>query len=1003
MLEKPDKTYFYKCFSSLFAISICLVGIFLVLSFINEKKHRRTQLTSEAIGHLKAEQKLASDVLDSIISDLLTLARSPDAEMTIEGGTPPNNLLDNLLIFSRNKRVYDQIRYLDKTGQEIVRINYNNGEPGAVLAEKLQNKSMRYYFKDAIKLGVGEVFISPFDLNIENDKIEEPLKPMIRFGTPIFDKQGNKKGLFLLNYLGAELISVFDRKDSKRFESLLVLNKNGYWLKGQSSDQEWAFMYEGKQEVTFANMFPAAWKQIQNSDFGQFDFQEGLITFTTVYPLLGVSAFSSNNVPINPSENRMGLPREKQHFWKIVHHIPKETFNSISKSHIVNLLWLFVTISFVVIVVSWNFANVMMRRRTSTIALVESEERFKALHDASFGGILIHDQGIILDCNKGLSDITGFTNEELIGMDGFKLIAQDSLSKVLRNIKSGTEKQYEVEAIRKDDSVFPLLIRGKNIPYKNRTVRVIEFRDITERKRDLLALEESEEMFRALFEQTGGCSMILEPNANGIPTVLDANTAACKAHGYTRDEMIGMPVSDLSDEEDTRLCMDKTQHILSGKALNTENVNVRKDGSTFPVAVFANVVRFKNKSPLILSNEFDISDRVNAETERQLLEKQLQQAQKMEAIGTLAGGIAHDFNNILSAIYGFTQLASMYIAKPDKQKESLDNIRQAADRASKLVKQILTFSRQSNQEKIPLPISNLAKEVVAMLSHTLPSTIDISQEITSSWAIKGDPTQIHQVLMNLCTNAYHSMRQGGGTLRIRVIDKELGKTKRLRGYTVPPGTYIMICVSDSGTGMDDNTMKKIFDPFFTTKEVGDGTGLGLAVVHGIVSDHKGYTLVDSQLGVGTTFQIYLPVLEKKDVHAITEDTSNYGLQGSERILFVDDEIDMQEIASTVFQSYGYQATVFGDPIEALQHFKSVSDKFDLLITDMTMPKMTGIELIHKVLEITPRLPVILCTGYSDLINAENAHKQGITNFVEKPYTMSKLLSITRKAMGTLGQ
>jgi len=209
MPRKPDKTHFFKCFSALFVTTLCLVSILLVIFFINGKKHRRIELASEAVGHLKAEQRLVKDVLDSITSDLLTLAKSSDAEKTIESGTPPNNLLENLLIFSRNKRVYDQIRYLDKTGQEVVRVNYNNGKPTVVPTEKLQNKAGRYYLKDVIKLEMGEVFISPFDLNIEHGKIEEPIKPMIRFGTPIFDNQGNKKGILLLNYLGAELISAY--------------------------------------------------------------------------------------------------------------------------------------------------------------------------------------------------------------------------------------------------------------------------------------------------------------------------------------------------------------------------------------------------------------------------------------------------------------------------------------------------------------------------------------------------------------------------------------------------------------------------------------------------------------------------------------------------------------------------------------------------------------------------------------------------------------------------
>jgi len=994
MPRKPDKTHFFKCFSALFVTTLCLVSILLVIFFINGKKHRRIELASEAVGHLKAEQRLVKDVLDSITSDLLTLAKSSDAEKTIESGTPPNNLLENLLIFSRNKRVYDQIRYLDKTGQEVVRVNYNNGKPTVVPTEKLQNKAGRYYLKDVIKLEMGEVFISPFDLNIEHGKIEEPIKPMIRFGTPIFDNQGNKKGILLLNYLGAELISVIERKDSKYYESLLVLNNNGYWLRGQNSDQEWGFMYEDKQEVTFANIFPAAWEQIQNAEFGQFDFNGGLITFTTVYPLLEAATFSSMTDLVIPSGNRKGLLEEKQYFWKIVHHIPMETFRSIYKSHTINLLWLFITLSFVVAVISWIFATVMTKKRLDVIALTESEERFKALHDASFGGISIHDKGIILECNRGLADITGYSKSELIGVNGLLLIADKSKSDVMDKILSGYEKPYEAIGLRKSGEEYPVRIEARNITYKNKTVRIVEFRNIAEQKK----AEEALRLTRYSIEHASDAVFWSTPDAR----IVDVNEAACKSLGYTRQELLKLSLPDVAPRCQEEVWTKKLTELRLGGSLKFESEHLAKDGRLIPVEIVSNYVQFGTVER-IFDFVRDITDRKLAEEENAMLEVQLQQAQKMEAIGTLAGGIAHDFNNILSSIYGYTQLARMHIANPEQQKESLDGVRQAADRAKKLVKQILTFSRKGKQEKLQLSISNLAKEVVAMLRQTVPSTIDISHEISSSATILADPTQIHQVLMNLCTNAYQSMRQEGGTLRIRVIDEELGKAKILWGKTVPPGKYTMICVSDSGTGMDDNTMKKIFDPFFTTKIVGDGTGLGLAVVHGIVADHQGYVLVDSKRGIGTTFQVYLPVSDKNAVKAITESVPHYGLQGSERILFVDDENDIQEIFGKVFRKYGYQATIFGDPEEALAHFNGASDQFDLLITDMTMPKMTGIELIHKVLKIRPNLPVVLCTGYSDLINAEDAHKQGITNFVEKPFTMSHLLYITRSAMRNFEQ
>ncbi len=256
---------------------------------------------------------------------------------------------------------------------------------------KLQNKAGRYYFKNTMELAEGELFISPFDLNIEHGKVEQPVKPMIRFGTPVFDRQGNKSGVVLLNYLGADLISILKRGDVGSYSQLLLLNKEGYWLKGSNPNKEWGFMYEDKQEVTFANKFSDTWERILSSESGQIDFKGGVIVFNTIYPLTEATVSSLRTDSVKPSEKRADLHTNKQYFWKIAHHIPPEQFGYFSKNYTVSLLWLFVTISFVVAVISWIYATIVMRRRSSVVELKESEARFKALHDASFGGVIIHD------------------------------------------------------------------------------------------------------------------------------------------------------------------------------------------------------------------------------------------------------------------------------------------------------------------------------------------------------------------------------------------------------------------------------------------------------------------------------------------------------------------------------------------------------------------------------------------------------------------------------------
>lgn len=376
---------------------------------------------------------------------------------------------------------------------------------------------------------------------------------------------------------------------------------------------------------------------------------------------------------------------------------------------------------------------------------------------------------------------------------------------------------------------------------------------------------------------------------------------------------------------------------------------------------------------------------------KEKLEEDLRQSQKMEAIGTLAGGIAHDFNNILTAIFGYTELATRHFANKDKLENDLEQIRLASERAKSLVQQILTFSRKTGQTKEPLQISLIIKETVKLMRSSLPSTIEIKTQMSAKeQTILADPTQIHQILLNLFTNAHHAMVNNGGIISVSLQEKEFFENDRFLGEKVPPGTYLELEVSDTGSGMDEVTKEKIFEPYFTTKATGEGTGLGLATVHGIVNEHHGVIQVYSEIGKGTSFRLYFPVNDIKTTSKTPQIPAYESTGSSKHILFVDDEEIILSVAKESFPSYGYQITTFSQPEKALSDFRQNPGKYDLLVTDMTMPGMTGAELSQKIMALAPELPVILCSGYSALIDKESALAIGIRKYISKPITIGTL-------------
>ena len=506
-------------------------------------------------------------------------------------------------------------------------------------------------------------------------------------------------------------------------------------------------------------------------------------------------------------------------------------------------------------------------------------------------------------------------------------------------------------------------------------------------------LRESEGRYRSLFNQSFVGIFVHDRQGR----ILDVNQMACRQSGYTREELLALTVFDLHPDKKNRdWILDQWHQWEPENRFTLETEHRHKNGHTYPVEISTGIMRHENNE-LMLAVVYDLSERKKFEQEKAALEAQLQRAQKMEAIGTLAGGIAHDFNNILFPIIGRCEMLLDDLSDESEVKPHIQSIMESANRAAGLVKQILAFSRQSEAGRMPVRIQKIIEEVLALVRHSIPSTIDLSLAIDETReAVMADAGQIHQVLMNLISNAYHAMENNGGRLEIGLKTVEIGPDSDVK-TGLPPGRYVDLYVSDTGTGIEEKIMGRIFDPYFTTKGTGKGTGLGLAVSYGIVKKHGGQIQAVSSPGRGSTFHVYLPVMKTRFVEqAREENTILRG--GSEHILFVDDEYEIVSSIVPMLERLGYRVSARTGSIDALEDFRKEPDGFDLLVTDMTMPNMTGVQLVGEVHRIRPDLPVILCTGFSHQINEENAGQLGINAFVMKPLVRDQLASLIRRIL-----
>lgn len=672
-----------------------------------------------------------------------------------------------------------------------------------------------------------------------------------------------------------------------------------------------------------------------------------------------------------------------------------------------------------------SIGELEVHRKTGEILTIESSVSFAELHGERFAVGIFRDvtsrkkknalmkvlslaversdeivfmtdtKGVFTYVNPAFSKLYGYESNEVVNVRTPSILKGGALEDVAykefwRTISSGGIYKSEFRNRTKQGTFVTVEVcvsatideRGELLGY------LALQRDVTDRKAAEAAIRQSEAQFRAVVETINEGLIVTDVEGR----ITYVNPRMAEFCGSKVSDVLGKSVLDyVAPHWRDQVAQRMRERIDFGHSSRYEIEIMRADGGYVWVQVGASPWKDSEGRTIgtfaVLS---DVSDRKHSEEVRANLENQLRQAQKMEAIGTLAGGIAHDFNNILTPIIAYTDLVLAQIEEESQVREDLQKVMSAAQRAKELVKQILTFSRQTEQTRYPLQVSSIVKEALKLLRASLPSTIEIVESIEQTNEIIADPTQIHQIILNLSTNAFWAMKEYGGKLIVTLEDVEFLPETPLPCLDLVPGKYVRLTIRDTGCGMSPDVLSRVFEPFFTTKSVGEGTGLGLPVVHGIVTSSGGSIRVESEPGVGTSFEIYFPSAPKSD--SLEQNYLPEPPHSTGHLLVIDDEAEIAAACSRALERYGYHVTSRTSSQDALDAFVALSDEIDAVVTDFTMPHMTGLQLARKIRAYRADIPIIVMTGYSPFVNESNWKDLGFDAFVPKPIVIKELAS-----------
>jgi PAS domain S-box-containing protein len=636
-------------------------------------------------------------------------------------------------------------------------------------------------------------------------------------------------------------------------------------------------------------------------------------------------------------------------------------------------------------------------------SLSESEQKFEKAFAASPHPICITDveTGVLLEINDAFERVFGFQRTESLGKSTVALGIWDDPSERGRIIARLSEqpsfRDWETTGRDRHGRELRLVLNGEVIDLAGRPTLVTYVKDVTEREAAKRALVESEALFAKAFRASPDALVVFEVESERI---IEVNDGFERLFGRARADVVGRTALELELWQDELERRRANEILDEERTLRDFPIIARAASGALKECLLSAEQLELSTGPSVIAIVRDVTEKVRAERARTELEAQLRQAQKMEALGTLAGGIAHDFNNILGAIMAYCELIKLDIQLPRQIESYLAELRRAGERAKDLVQQILTFSRRQPQQRRALRLEHAVREALNLLRSTLPATIELDVRLAADApVVLADPTLIHQVLMNLGTNAAHAMGGGVGRLTVELDDAVLAAGNTGPRSELLPGRYARLRVRDNGAGMDAETLKHVFEPFFTTKGPGEGTGLGLAVVHGIVRDHEGAIFFESEPGRGTSVTVYLPE-HAVELDGSSDPSAELLRANGETVLFIDDEAVLCRSVSGLLERLGYRVTARTDPAEALALFRKKPDAFDVVLTDLTMPALTGVDVAREVLRVTPHKPVLLMSGYSSSWTAESVRTLGVVDLIAKPLGAARLSQSLAAALGT---
>ena len=862
ILPKELKCHRVQLQSSL--IFFPLMTVIVLMSFHiyrSDLSRNMKEIRDASQKNMLEKQQCLTKKIEDTIQDLHFLASLPEASNALENphGIAAERVKKILVSLSNAKTVYDQLRYLDTKGKEVFRINYDPLKGAYPVTEsQLQEKNHRYYFKAAVQLKKKNVYISAFDLNIEHREIEKPHKSTIRFARSVLDRYGEACGIAVINLLGKPLVETFGFHGAVRHNKLMLLNHEGYYLTGAPDKNNWGFMFPGTEKaVTFATTFPDEWKRISNTADGQFYTKNGLFTFKKIYPLPESALTCSDNF-----------------YWYMVSFVPENRLKAIAPAKL-DYITLALFTGLVLFAGTLALTVRIERSHQSRKDLEKLAGEMQAFYNHSPTLITIcSPDGEYLMINKATSELFKIPTDKIAGKNFADLLPPDLAGVFLERTRKVTATNSPITVkdhikINNHERYFHSVIFPIRSENGFPSMLGISSVDITEREKALMNLKESE---RKLQKKT----IMLETVTESVPAYIYmknrefrytfTNRYALEQHDYLSPEQLrGKTDYDFFSEETANTFRSSDKKVVeTGQPLiNMEEEFFLPDGTNVPVLT--------NKFPLfnkqgkiegIIGISMDRTEQKAAEERNRKLETQLRNSHKLETLGTLSGGIAHDFNNILTPIIGFTEIALDTLPTKSQTAQDLHAVLKAAKRAQKLVKQMLTFSRQEPQNLEPQRLQPLIRESMDFLSHSIPSTIRTEQFIEEfDNMVMCDATQVQQIVMNLCTNAWQAMEAEPKTLLVELrkttIDSIMAAShKNLRENQ----SYAKIVVHDTGKGMAKDEIDRMFDPFYTTKEVGKGTGLGLSVVYGIVRGHNGEITVESTKGKGTSISVFLPIM-----------------------------------------------------------------------------------------------------------------------------------------------